>query len=69
MKKRIGFVGLGLMGRGMVRNLLSAGFPVVGYDIDPGKMEALTGKGFQKSASPEALPGMVDMIILSLIHI
>jgi 2-hydroxy-3-oxopropionate reductase len=66
MKKRIGFVGLGLMGRGMVRNLLSAGFPVVGYDIDNGKMEALTGKVFQRAASPEALPLMVDVIILSL---
>jgi len=66
MKKRIGFVGLGLMGRGMVKNLLSAGFPVVGYDIDQEKMEALTGNGFQKAASPEALPPMVDVIILSL---
>jgi len=66
MKQKIGFVGLGLMGRGMVRNLLSAGFPVVGYDIDNEKMEALAGKGFQKAASPEALPRMVDVIILSL---
>ncbi len=66
MKKRIGFVGLGLMGRGMVRNLLSAGFPVVGYDIDQRKMEALAGNGFQQAASPEALPRMVDVIILSL---
>jgi 2-hydroxy-3-oxopropionate reductase len=66
MKKRIGFVGLGLMGRGMVRNLLSAGFSVVGYDIDNEKMEALVGNGFRKAASPEALPPMVDVIILSL---
>jgi 3-hydroxyisobutyrate dehydrogenase-like beta-hydroxyacid dehydrogenase len=66
MKKRIGFVGLGLMGRGMVRNLLSAGFPVIGYDIDNGKMEALVGKGFQKAVSPDELPSMVDVIILSL---
>jgi 3-hydroxyisobutyrate dehydrogenase-like beta-hydroxyacid dehydrogenase len=66
MKKRIGFIGLGLMGRGMVRNLLSAGFPVIGYDIDQGKMEAFTGTGFQKAASLEALPPMVDLIILSL---
>ena len=36
MKKRIGFVGLGLMGRETVRNLLSAGFRVAGYDIDRG---------------------------------
>ena len=33
-RMRIGFVGLGLMGAGMVKNLLAAGFPVVGYDID-----------------------------------
>ena len=66
MKKRIGFVGLGLMGRGMVRNLLSVGFSVVGYDIDNEKMEALVGNGFQKAASLETLPPMVDVIILSL---
>lgn len=66
MKKKIGFVGLGLMGRGMVRNLLSAGFPVVGYDMDKSKMEALAGKGFQEAASPEDLPPLVDVIILSL---
>jgi hypothetical protein len=42
----------------MVQNLLSAGFPVIGYDIDQGKIEALTGNGFQKAAFPEALPPM-----------
>ena len=31
--KKVGFIGLGNMGRPMTRNLLSAGFEVVGYDI------------------------------------
>ncbi len=64
--KRIGFVGLGLMGSGMVKNLLSAGFSVIGYDSDPGKIDALVGKGFQKAGSPGDIAPLVDAIILSL---
>ena len=37
-KKRIGLVGLGLMGSGMAKNLLAAGFPLIGYDIDESKV-------------------------------
>lgn len=65
-KMRVGFVGLGLMGRGMARNLLAAGFPVLGYDVDGERMEALAGFGGQKAASPEAIPPLVDVVILSL---
>ena len=32
MTKTIGFIGLGVMGQGMVRNLLKAGFSVKGYN-------------------------------------
>lgn len=65
-KKRIGFVGLGLMGSGMVQNLLSAGFLVIGYDLDESKMDALAGKGCQRAESPEGVAPGVDVIILSL---
>ena len=65
-KKRIGFVGLGLMGSGMTGNLLRAGFPVVGYDIDESKMDTLVRKGGQKTDSPDGIPPRVDVIILSL---
>ena len=44
-KKRIGFVGLGLMGSGMAKNLMAAGFPLIGYDIDESKMEAISKLG------------------------
>ena len=65
-KKRIGFVGLGLMGSGMTKNLLSAGYSVIGYDIEEGKVDALVRKGGQKGTSPEQIPPSVDVIILSL---
>ncbi len=65
-KKRIGFVGLGLMGAAMARNLLSAGFPVIGYDIDQVKIDALAGEGFQQVASPEGIAPLAEVIILSL---
>lgn len=65
-KQRIGFVGLGLMGSGMARNLLSAGFSVIGYDIDQGKMDDLAKDGCQSVDSPEGIAPLVDAIILSL---
>jgi 2-hydroxy-3-oxopropionate reductase len=65
-KKRIGFVGLGLMGSGMARNLIAAGFPLVGYDVDRNKVEAMVRAGGRKVESPEQIPAQVDVIILSL---
>jgi 3-hydroxyisobutyrate dehydrogenase-like beta-hydroxyacid dehydrogenase len=63
---KIGFVGLGLMGSGMVRNLLRAGFPVTGYDLDGSKAEALAGRGFRKAETPDGIAPEVDVIMLSL---
>ena len=65
-KQRIGFVGLGLMGKEMTRNLLAHGFPVAGFDIDESKIRALIqagGKGIEK---PEMMAGRVDVIMMSL---
>ena len=64
--RKIGFVGLGLMGSGMAKNLLSAGVTVVGYDSDPSKMDALAGEGFQRADSPEGIAPLVEAILLSL---
>lgn len=63
---RIGFVGLGLMGGGMVRNLLAAGFPVTGHDLDESKVEALADKGMLRAGDPASLAAGVDVIMLSL---
>jgi 3-hydroxyisobutyrate dehydrogenase-like beta-hydroxyacid dehydrogenase len=66
MNTTIGFVGLGLMGSGMARNLIEAGFWVTGYDLDSQKVAAFTAAGGQKSEDPGAMAAHVDVIILSL---
>jgi len=66
MKKRIGFVGLGLMGSGMAENLLAAAYPVIGYDVDQDRIKAFVAKGGRKASSPGDIPAAVDVIILSL---
>jgi 2-hydroxy-3-oxopropionate reductase len=65
-KKRIGLIGLGLMGSGLASNLLSAGFSLIGYDIDERKIANITRKGGQRVDSPEEIPPQVDVIITSL---
>lgn len=65
-KKRIGFVGLGLMGNEIAKNLMAAGFPLIGYDIDEKKVEAMIRAGGQRVAFPEQIPAQVDVIMLSL---
>lgn len=65
-KKRIGLIGLGLMGSGLASNLLSAGFSLVGYDIDESKIANIIRKGGQRVDSPEEIPPQVDVIITSL---
>ena len=40
----IGFIGLGIMGRPMAKNLVNAGFSVIGYDVVPANV-ADAGKG------------------------
>ena len=64
--KRIGFVGLGLMGSGMTTNLISAGYSVIGYDIESSKVDAFVKKGGGRADSPDQIPALVDVIILSL---
>jgi 2-hydroxy-3-oxopropionate reductase len=65
-KQRIGFVGLGLMGKEMARNLLSEGFPVIGFDIDQAKVNAVIEAGGETVTAPKNLPAQVDVIMLSL---
>ncbi|MBF0276680.1 MAG: NAD(P)-dependent oxidoreductase [SAR324 cluster bacterium] len=65
-KTRIGFVGIGLMGTGMARNLISAGFPVSVYDIDRKNCSAIVQEGGTETEDPAQLANHSDVIILSL---
>lgn len=55
MAGKTGFIGLGNMGGPMARNLLKAGFPLVVYDIDAGKVQSLSEAGAEVAASPQAV--------------
>ncbi|MDK2926659.1 MAG: 2-hydroxy-3-oxopropionate reductase [Bacillota bacterium] len=45
LKEKIGFVGLGLMGNAMARNLVQAGFETTVYDINPEAVQRLVDAG------------------------
>ena len=63
---RIGFIGLGNMGSGMVANLLDRGFDVLVYDIQPEKAEALIAAGaVWRNSIPEVTED-ADVIMTSL---
>jgi len=48
----LGFIGLGIMGRGMVGNLLGAGFPVSVWNRTAERMTTLAGAGAVPCANP-----------------
>jgi 3-hydroxyisobutyrate dehydrogenase len=63
---RIGFLGLGSMGAPMARNLCSAKFDVVVFDIDPARQQAFLELGANVAESADQLAGQVDVLMTSL---
>lgn len=61
MKTRIGFVGLGVMGRAMALNLLKAGYSLSVYARRPEAMQPLTAAGASSMESPAAVARVSDM--------
>ena len=66
MSETVGFVGLGTMGAPMARNLITAGFPLVVYDINPAKAEPFLQSGCSLAQSCEDLARRVE-IVLSIV--
>jgi putative dehydrogenase len=66
MKKKIGMIGLGIMGSAMSPNLLKAGFSVIGYDIRPELVQVLVDRGGIGVASCREVADNADVIITSL---
>ena len=63
MNERIGFVGLGIMGRGMVRNLLKNGFSVRVWNRTVTRSEELAADGAVIGSSPADVAAHSDVII------
>jgi 2-hydroxy-3-oxopropionate reductase len=62
----VGFVGLGIMGRPMLRNLLKAGYTVVAYDRNGEKLDAAVADGAQRGASNADVGARAPIVITML---
>lgn len=65
-RESIGLIGLGLMGSAMGERLLAHGFPVLGFDIDPGCLAAFVTRGGRAATSVIELITSCRRLILSL---
>ncbi|MBD2327585.1 2-hydroxy-3-oxopropionate reductase [Alkalinema sp. FACHB-956] len=61
--ERIGFIGLGIMGKPMTRNLLKAGYTVTVYNRSPEPIAELVTEGAIAATSPQHLAEQVDVVI------
>jgi 3-hydroxyisobutyrate dehydrogenase len=64
MGERVGFIGLGIMGTGMARNLLKAGFDLVVWNRTAGKAGDLLDRGANLAPSPADLAAQCEVIIV-----
>jgi 2-hydroxy-3-oxopropionate reductase len=60
---KVGFVGLGIMGRPMALNLLKAGIDTTVYDINAKAVEVLVEAGAKAASSPKELAAGSDVVI------
>jgi 2-hydroxy-3-oxopropionate reductase len=60
---KVGFIGLGIMGKPMVKNLLKAGHEVVVYDVVPAGVQEVVAAGAKAAASSKAVAEQCALII------
>lgn len=63
MSEKVGFIGLGIMGRGMVDNLLKAGFDVIIWNRTASRMDPFVEQGATAGDSPKHVAELSDVII------
>jgi 2-hydroxy-3-oxopropionate reductase len=66
MAQVIGFIGLGIMGRPMARNLLKAGYPLVVHSRSRGPVDEIAKAGAKVGTSPRDVASQSDVVITML---
>ena len=66
MGERLGFIGLGIMGKPMARNLLAAGFEVTVHSRSPGPVDEVVADGASRVSSPAEVARASDVVITML---
>ena len=64
MSERVGFIGLGIMGRGMAHNLLRAGFSLRVWNRTASRADALVQAGAERGASPADVAASSDIVVV-----
>ena len=63
---RIGFIGLGIMGKPMAKNLLKAGYELVVFDVVEAPLKEVVAAGAKAGTSPKDVASQSDIIITML---
>ena len=60
---RVALIGLGLMGSGMARRLLDAGFPLTVWNRNPERAKTLAAEGAHLAATPREAASRADVVL------
>ncbi len=63
---KVGYIGLGLMGKSIARNILKAGFPLVVHNRSRAAVDELAAEGAQPAASPAEVAAQVEVVFTNL---
>jgi 2-hydroxy-3-oxopropionate reductase len=63
---KVGYIGLGLMGKAIARNIMKAGFPLVVHNRSRGVVDELVGEGAEAAGSPAETASQVDIVFTNL---
>lgn len=66
MTLNVAYIGIGIMGRGMARNLLRKGFPVTVFNRTRAKAEALVADGARVAGSAAEAAAAADVVITNV---
>jgi len=64
--KKLGFIGIGIMGKPMAKNLIDAGYQIVAYNRGKEALEKIVSYGAERASSSKEVASQCDVIITML---
>ncbi|MDX1436820.1 MAG: NAD(P)-binding domain-containing protein [Anaerolineales bacterium] len=65
-KLAVGYIGLGLMGKHMARNILKAGFPLTVHNRSQAAVDELAAEGARRASTPAEVASQVEVVLTNL---
>jgi 2-hydroxy-3-oxopropionate reductase len=62
----VGYIGLGIMGKSIARNILRAGFPIVVHNRSRASVQELVAEGAKQAFSPSEVSAQTDVVFTNL---